>query len=694
MGACFRPHPKPLSARRGALRRTIFILGCSASSGIGTTKFSVKVYFCISTFTMISPQTIQQITNRIDIIDVVGEFVKLKKRGTNYLGLCPFHGEKSPSFTVSPAKEIYKCFGCGRSGNAIGFLMEHEKYSYVEAMRWLAGRYNVEIEETQVSDEVKLAQQAAESLHIINSFAQKFFTQQLFESEDGKAIALSYLEERGFKDDITRKFQLGYNPLYGNVFAKAAVAQQYNAELLLKSGLVANRDNGLVDNYRGRIIFPIHNNTGKIIGFGARVIGKADKAPKYINTPENDIYVKSKILYGSYFARQAIDKADECLLVEGYTDVISLHQAGIENVVASGGTSLTVDQLRLIKKYTDNLTIIYDGDKAGVKAALRGLDMALEESLNVKLVLIPDNEDPDSYVNKVGAATFKQFVADNRKDFILFQLEVMLQDAGDDVTKKSQVVNQVAETISKIDRAEDFTRKQDYINKCAGLLRIDETGLTTLVNKYKRDRVVKDEKRNRVEETGVSEADTPATEGGPDETTLLLHEDYPQEKNILHVLLEFGLNAWDEERTIAQYIFDELEQFDFNSPDMELLFNEYRKKYEGGEEPTAKTLLYHEDERIRNLVVTVTMFPYELSHRWDEKLENMNILNQDTSHRDVLMSVNFFKLRKIKKMFEQNQRNMTSNKPLPELMKLIEIHRHLKNLEVEITKQLGSVIVR
>jgi DNA primase len=643
---------------------------------------------------MISPQTIQQITNRIDIIDVVGEFVKLKKRGTNYLGLCPFHGEKSPSFTVSPAKEIYKCFGCGRSGNAIGFLMEHEKYSYVEAMRWLAGRYNVEIEETQVSDEVKLAQQAAESLHIINSFAQKFFTQQLFESEDGKAIALSYLEERGFKDDITRKFQLGYNPLYGNVFAKAAVAQQYNAELLLKSGLVANRDNGLVDNYRGRIIFPIHNNTGKIIGFGARVIGKADKAPKYINTPENDIYVKSKILYGSYFARQAIDKADECLLVEGYTDVISLHQAGIENVVASGGTSLTVDQLRLIKKYTDNLTIIYDGDKAGVKAALRGLDMALEESLNVKLVLIPDNEDPDSYVNKVGAATFKQFVADNRKDFILFQLEVMLQDAGDDVTKKSQVVNQVAETISKIDRAEDFTRKQDYINKCAGLLRIDETGLTTLVNKYKRDRVVKDEKRNRVEETGVSEADTPATEGGPDETTLLLHEDYPQEKNILHVLLEFGLNAWDEERTIAQYIFDELEQFDFNSPDMELLFNEYRKKYEGGEEPTAKTLLYHEDERIRNLVVTVTMFPYELSHRWDEKLENMNILNQDTSHRDVLMSVNFFKLRKIKKMFEQNQRNMTSNKPLPELMKLIEIHRHLKNLEVEITKQLGSVIVR
>ena len=645
-------------------------------------------------FTMISPQTIQQITNRIDIIDVVGEFVKLKKRGSNYMGLCPFHGEKSPSFTVSPAKEIYKCFGCGRSGNAIGFLMEHEKYTYVEAMRWLAGRYNVEIEETEVSDEVKIAQQAAESLHIINSFAQKFFTAQLFDSDDGKAIALSYLEERGFKEEITRKFQLGYNPPYGNLFAKAAVAQQYNPELLVKSGLVASRDNGLVDNYRGRIIFPIHNNTGKIIGFGARVIGKADKAPKYINTPENEIYVKSKILYGSYFARQAIDRADECLLVEGYTDVISLHQAGIENVVASGGTSLTVDQLRIVKKYTDNLTIIYDGDKAGVKAALRGRDMALEESLNVKLVLIPDNEDPDSYVNKVGSVVFKQFVADNRKDFILFQLEVMLQDAGDDVTKKSQVVNQVAETISKIDRAEDFTRRQDYINKCAGLLRIDETGLTTLVNKYKRDRVVKDEKRNRVEDTGVAETQAPDTAGRPDETELLLNEDYPQEKNILRVLLEYGLNPWDEERTMAQDIFDELEQFDFNSPGLENLYNEYRRQYEAGEEPTAKTLLYHPDVQIRNLVVSVTMVAYELSQRWDEKLENMNILNRDTSHQDVLMSVNFFKLRKIKKMFEENQRNMTANKPLPELMKLMEIHRDLKKLEVEITKQLGSVIVK
>jgi DNA primase len=339
---------------------------------------------------LITQQTIQEILSKIDIIEIVGGFVRLKKRGTNYLGLCPFHTEKSPSFTVSPAKEIYKCFGCGRSGNSISFLMEHEKYSYVEALRWLAEKYNVTIEETEVSPELKLQHQVSDSLFIINSFAQKFFTQTLLETEHGIDIGLSYLKQRGFREDIIKKFQLGFSPEEKSAFSKLAVTNQFNQEYLVKSGLVVMRNNELVDNYRGRIIFPVHNNTGKIMGFGARLIKNNDKAPKYINTPENEVYSKSKILYGTYFARQAIDKNDECLLVEGYTDVIALHQAGIENVVASGGTSLTVDQLRLIRKYTNNLTIIYDGDPAGVKAALRGLDMSLEEGINVRLVLIPD----------------------------------------------------------------------------------------------------------------------------------------------------------------------------------------------------------------------------------------------------------------------------------------------------------------
>src|SRR6476620_1357931 len=483
---------------------------------------------------MISQNTIQEILGRIDIIDIVGGFVKLKKRGANYLGLCPFHNEKTPSFTVSPSKEIYKCFGCGRSGNSISFIMEHEKYSYVEALKWLANKYGIEIEETFATDEQRQQVQAADSLYIINSFAQQFFSTQLFETEEGQDIGLSYLKERGFREDIIKKFQLGYSPIQRDAFAREAIAKQYNSELLIKTGLVVNRNEQLQDNYRGRVIFPVHNHSGKVLGFGARILKSNDKAPKYINTPENEIYVTSKILSGYYFARQAIDKSDECLLVEGYTDVISLHQSGIENAVASGGTSLTVDQLRLIRKYTNNLTIIYDGDAAGIKAALRGLDMALEERLNVKLVLIPDKEDPDRYVRKVGANGFREFIQKNKRDFILFQLDVALKDAGSDSNKKAEVVNQIAETISRINKTEDFTKQQDYIRQCSQLLHIDETGFTSLVNKFIRNRISLQENKMPFEEAKVLEenARKAAENDFSDQTFSLLFRDDLQEREI------------------------------------------------------------------------------------------------------------------------------------------------------------------
>ncbi len=644
---------------------------------------------------MISPNTIQQITNRIDIIDIVGEFVKLKKRGTNYIGNCPFHNEKTPSFTVSPTKEIYKCFGCGKSGNSITFLMEHEKYSYVEALRWLAARYNIEIEEKEVSPEQKQQILTSESLYAINNFAQKFFSQQLLETEEGKNIALSYLKERGFREDIIHKFQIGYNPEARDTLTKALLANQFNPELLPKTGLVALRNNDeLVDNYRNRIIFPIHGNTGKIIGFGARVIGKSDRGPKYINTPENEIYVKSRILYGSYQARMAIDKADECLLVEGYTDVVSLHQAGIENVVASGGTSLTTDQIRLVKKYTNNLTIIYDGDSAGVKAALRGLDMALEEGLNVRLVLIPDNEDPDSYVNKVGVSAFNEFVAKSKKDFILFQLEVMLKEAGNDVSRKSAVVNQVAETLSKINKAEDFTRQQDYIRQCAGLLRIDEAGLTNLVNKYKRDKIAKEEKKSvSFDDVNAQLQEGTQPEDVLDDTSRMLVQDEAHERNILRVLLEYGLRSWDETSNMADYIFTELEHFHFETPVLEKLYEEYKSWYTKGLEPTTKTMLYHNDTEIRDLVISISVFPFELSQNWDEILEGMNIVNRDTSKQDVMMSINYYKLRRIKKMIEENQRDI-EHAPLENFKQLLEVHKYLKDAERTITTQLGTVIIK
>lgn len=640
---------------------------------------------------MISKQTIEQITSRISILDVVGEFVKLKRRGTNYLGLCPFHNEKTPSFTVSPSKEIYKCFGCGKSGNAITFLMESEKYSYTEALKWLAQRYNVEIEETFVKEEDRQRIQEADSLYIINKFAAEFFVKQLLETEEGRSIALSYLEERGFAKATIEKFQIGYCPAEGNTFAEAAVARQFNKELLLKTGLVTERGSNLADNYRGRIIFPIHNTTGKILGFGARVIGKADRAPKYINTPENEIYVKSKILYGAYFARHHIDKSDECLLVEGYTDVTSLHQSGIENAVASGGTSLTTEQLRLIKKYSANLTIVYDGDAAGIKAAMRGLDMALEEGLNVRLVLLPDNEDPDSFVKNNGAAYVRDYIRDNRKDFILFQLDVLLREAGGDVTKKNDAVNQVAETISRINQAEDFVRRNEYIKKSASLLQVDEFGLTSLVNKISQERLQKENKWQ------PAEAATPAADAIPqltDENSLLLQRDLLQERGVLRVLVEYGLKEWTPGVTVAQYIFGEFVSFPLVNEDMLLLLRVYKNLYEAGAEPTVKTLLYHEDEAVRNLTVLVTMFPYELSHRWDEKLENVQVNNVDNSLQDVHKTMLYYKLRKIKMMFDQNQQDLKNATDYQKQKQSLEIHKHLKEMEQQLTKELGTVILK
>ena len=677
---------------------------------------------------MISQNTIQEILGRIDIIDIIGGFVKLKKRGANYLGLCPFHNEKTPSFTVSPSKEIYKCFGCGRSGNSISFIMEHEKYSYVEALKWLARKYGIEIEETFSTDEQRQQIQTADSLYIINSFAQQFFTRQLFETDEGEDIGLSYLKERGFREEIIKKFQLGYSPEQRDAFAKEALAKQYNPELLLKTGLVVNRNDQLIDNYRGRIIFPVHNHSGKVLGFGARILKSNDRAPKYINTPENEIYLKSKILYGSYFARQAIDKSNECLLVEGYTDVISLHQSGIENVVASGGTSLTVDQLRLIKKYTNNLTIIYDGDAAGIKAALRGLDMALEEGLNVKLVLIPDKEDPDSYVNKVGPTVFREFIQRNKRDFILFQLDVALKDAGSDSNKKAEVVNQIAETISRINKAEDFTRQQDYIKQCSEVLKIDEGGLHALVNKFIRNRIVTQERALPIEEARLHEENAKkAQETDYDDATFnLLFKDELQERELARILLEFGIRYWDDNQLIADHIFSEMiDESLLDNPDIVRLINAFKEQIRTAPQQLNKNyFVYHPDTKVSSLAVSLLNFPYEESEHWkkeysqatgyqkqlfeqsyeqfirtvardnDQQLMNYLKAEEDRTHEQVESALNYLKLRKIKRMLNENHADLEKMHSKEEQEVLFRTHEHLKNMERAITEKLGTVILR
>lgn len=677
---------------------------------------------------MISPNTIQQILGRLDIIDVIGGFVKLKKRGTNYLGLCPFHNEKTPSFTVSPTKELYKCFGCGRSGNAVSFIMEHEKYSYPDALRWLANKYGIEIEETFQSDEQRQQLQAADSLFIINQFARDFFSRMLFETDEGRDIGLSYFKERGYREDIIRKFQLGYSPEQKDAFTKEAVAKQYNPDLLIRSGLVASRNDQLMDNYRGRVIFPVHNQSGKVLGFGARILKSNDKAPKYINTPENEIYVKSKILYGSFFARQAIDKADECLLVEGYTDVISLHQAGIENVVASGGTALTPDQLRLVKKYSNNLTIIYDGDAAGVKAALRGLDLALEEGLHVKLVLIPDNDDPDSYVNKVGASAFREFVARNKKDFILFQLEVALKDAGNDSVKKSEVVNRIAETISRINKAEDFTKQQDYIRQCAELLKIDEAGMHSLVNKFIRDRIIAMERKLPHDDAMQIEENAKQAEAAEyDDTTFsLLFRDELQEKEVARMLLEYGNRVWDDTRRVADFIFDEvLDETLLDNKEVLQLMLQYRDVLrQNPEKAAAGYFIHHTDQRISSLAVSLLNFPYEESEHWRKEFsqstgyqqqlfeqsyenfmqtvarENKDRLMQylkmdeDRTNEAVESAVSYLKLKKIKRMLLENQLDMEKNHTAEEFEILRLTHDHLKKMEMNLAQKSGTVVLR
>lgn len=651
---------------------------------------------------MIPQETIQTIISRIDIIDIIGGFVKLKRRGTNYLGLCPFHDERTPSFTVSPTKEIYKCFGCGKSGNAITFLMEHEKYSYVESLKWLAARYNVEIEETDASPEYKLHQQAAESLYAINNFAQKFFEEALFESEEGKAVGLSYLRERGFREGVLKNFAIGYCPS-GDVFSKSVIKHQFNKDLLIKAGLVTIRDGSLHDNYRERIIFPIHNQTGKVIGFGARIIAKNDKAPKYINTPENEIYVKSRILYGLWQARQSIGKKNECILVEGYTDVVSLHQAGIENVVASGGTSLTQDQLRLIKKITPNLTILYDGDEAGIAAALRGLDLALEEGLKVQIVSLPSPEDPDSYIKKFGAAAFENYLAEHKKDFILFELDRAELAAGKDSNKKAAAVQKIAESLSKLNRPEDFTLRQDYVRRVAERLAIEENGLIHLINNIVRENINKQQKRFAAGNSQEPQQYPSSLLTTPQESTEreevgamdLLRKQNFNERALIRCLLEYGLKKWDEKTTVAEYLLGECNIEEFISDDLlKKILNDYRYLYEEQQQPTVRYFIYNENPEISDTVVSLVAFPYEVSKGWIEKYNQEVPAREDQYITDINSTLRYIELKKVRALIVENEKELQKDQSGDRLSILLQTHGHLKEIEKELASKVGIVILK
>ena len=442
---------------------------------------------------MIDQPTIDRILDASNIVDVVSEFVTLRKRGVNYVGLCPFHSDKSPSFYVSPSKNICKCFACGEGGTAVHFIMKHEQLSYFDALRVLAKKYNIDIQERELTNAEKQVKNDRESMLIVNSFAQKYFSSMLYEHMEGKNIGLRYFAERGFREDIIRKFQLGYSLEQRDAFFLEATKSGYRKEFLEKTGLVIAYDNGSVaDRFRGRVIFPVHTLSGKVVAFGGRVLKKDEKTAKYMNSPESEIYHKSNELYGIYFAKQAIVKADRCFLVEGYTDVISMHQAGIENVVASSGTALTQGQIRLIHRFTNNITVLYDGDAAGIKAALRGIDLLLEEGMNIKVVLLPDGEDPDSFARKQNATQFGEFIKEHETDFIRFKTRLLLDDAGGDPIKRSNLISDIVRTVAIIP---DNIARSVYIRECSSMLEIDERVLLNEVNNLK---LSKDEKRGGV----------------------------------------------------------------------------------------------------------------------------------------------------------------------------------------------------
>lgn len=645
---------------------------------------------------MIDKATVDAIIEAAKIEDVVGEFVNLKRRGVNLIGLCPFHNEKTPSFTVSTTKNIAKCFGCGKGGTPVQFLMEHENLTFPEALRYLAKRYNIEIKEKEFSVEERMAQQMQESLHLVNQYAVDFYRQQLFQTPEGKSVGLSYFKERGFNEQTIKKFDLGFAPTTPDEFTKSATKAGYQIDLLKKLGLTSQYDR---DFFRERVIFTIHNLSGKPIAFAGRTLKKDKKVPKYINSPETDVYVKNKVLYGISFAKQAIRKEEECILVEGYTDVISLSQAGVENVVASSGTSLTVGQIQLIKRYTSNIKIIYDGDTAGIKAALRGLDLVLEQDMNVKIVLLPDGEDPDSYIQKVGATQFRQYVQDEAKDFIFFKINLLLEDAANDPIKKSLLIKDIIETVSKIP---DSIKRSVYVKQCSDLMEIEEAVLHSEVNRL----LSKAHQKSKLETSIPQEAARTAVpvklrrEG--QEVAPATHEF--QERDIVRLLITGGDTIFKKEKevstknkTVAQFILDNIEDVIENFDDLlyKLVVKETRQRLKNGELVDGNFFLYHDNPAIRQLALDLTSSQYEISPGWEEReifLNTQKMPDQNFTN-DSEQGVKRFKLHKIMRMCAENQKRIQAEADTDKLMTLLKVQQKLLTIRNGLAKELNTVIL-
>ena len=594
--------------------------------------------------TMIDQATIDRILDAAQIVEVVSDFVTLRKRGVNYVGLCPFHNEKTPSFSVSPSKGLCKCFSCGKGGNAVHFIMEHEQMSYPEALRYLAKKYNIEIKERELTNEEKEVQSNRESMFIVNNFARDYFQNILKNHVDGRSIGLAYFRQRGFRDDIIDKFQLGFSTEGRDALAQEALRKGFKQEFLVKTGLCYETDDHkLRDRFWGRVMFPVHTLSGKVVAFGGRVLSTENKKlAKYVNSPESEIYHKSNELYGIYFAKQAIVKQDRCFLVEGYTDVISMHQSGVENVVASSGTSLTPGQIRLIHRFTNNITVLYDGDMAGIKASIRGIDMLLEEGMNIKVCLLPDGDDPDSFARKHNATEFRNFIQEHETDFIRFKAQLLMEDAGKDPMKRAELINDIVRSIAVIPEA---IVRDVYIKECGQLLRIEDK---LLVSEVAKRRELQAEKGNKpiasnnapTPQPGEMPPPFPPEEMEADTYQSFIPQEgkegqefYKYERLIIQMIVRYGekvmCNLTDEEGnevpvTVVEYVINDLKEDElaFHNPLHRRILSEASEHIHDQEFASERFFVAHPDPKISTIATELASDRYQLSkyHSKTQKL--------------------------------------------------------------------------
>jgi len=667
---------------------------------------------------LIKQEVIDKVLETARIEEVVGDFVDLKKRGTSLIGNCPFHHEKTPSFHVSVSKGIYKCFGCGVGGDSLKFVMELEKFSYPEAIRYLADKYSIQIEEVERSPAQLAAQDKRESLYVLSAWASKFFAEQLWKTEMGQVIGLNYFKERGYREDIIKKFELGYSPEEWTALVDKAQVAGFHPDYLAASGLAIERDDkSLYDRFRGRVMFPIHNLTGRVIGFGGRTLKTDKKVAKYVNSPESEIYHKSDVLYGLNFAKKAIMEEDNCYLVEGYADVLSVHQAGVENVVSSSGTSLTTGQIKLISRFTKNVTILYDGDEAGIKASLRGTDMLLEEGLNVKVLLFPDGNDPDSYVQKFGATAFKDYVKSNQQDFIFYKTNILLRDANNDPIKRAEVIRDVVESIALIP---DEIKVSVFIRECSSLLDIEERILLAELNKIRLNRAKKADKdaARKTQSPPPNTGMPPFGMDGPppdffmtdDERAGLppiesveqpaqLTSEILQEREIVRILINYGdyLATWegDGDIPVAGLLLGNISDIEFKDKAAAYILNVYREAAEKYEIPDTKQFYSNSDPAIADLAINCVASKYSLSENWNDDKRKIYV-TQEYEHLKQLVVTAIYRIkkRKIEAEMHHIREEMKHEQDVANLEVLIFKYQKLKEAERLLGGFLGNTIVK